>query len=102
MGRSGYPEFGELVDPEEGVVAALVLVAVLIVDVVLLVALIVWPWLFAAVVAAVMRLGLAGVVNDRDVEEVVDAALGRGMPERFARWLRPRLGRGRGGRASAG
>lgn len=74
---------------------------ILVADVGLLVALIGWPWLFAAVVAVVMRLGLAGAVSDRDVGEVVDAAVGRGMPDRFARWLLSRPGGGRGGRMSA-
>lgn len=76
------------------------LAAVLIVDSGLLVAVIVWPWLIAAGVAAVMRLGLAGAVNDRDIDEVVDAAVRTGMPDLLARWLRPAYGRraGRGGR----
>lgn len=76
---------------EGGLVRTFALAAVLIVDSGLLVAVIVWPWLIAAGVAAVMRLGLAGAVNDRDIDEVVDAAVRTGMPDLLARWLRPRV-----------
>lgn len=73
-----------------------------IADVGLLVAWMVWPWLFVAVHAAVMRLGLAGAVGGRDIDELVDAGVGLGMPDRLERWLRSRPGRGQGGRMSAG
>lgn len=77
------------------------LAGVLIVDSGLLVAVIVWPWLIAAGVLVVMRLSGGAAVNGRDIDEVADAAVGIGMPDRLARWLRPRYaGPGRGGRTS--
>lgn len=79
--------------PDFGLMAAAIIAAVLAVS------LLKWPWLFAAGLVAVMRLG---AVNGQYIDAAVDEAVGWGMPDRLARRLRPRPGGGRGGRMSAG